>query len=293
VTREVATVAGQLDDANTRIVAALGLEKREARLEARVLAAFAWNVSPAWLIAHDTDPLTDAQNAQFQTLLARRLAGEPIAYLTGTREFYGRPFQVSPDVLIPRPDTELLVELALARMPPDQAVEVLDLGTGSGCIAITLALERPLARITAVDRSAAALAVAQCNADILNARVEFLASDWFAAFMPPRVLAGRRFDLIVGNPPYIAATDPHLTRGDVRFEPLTALAAGADGLDDLRQLTAAACAHLKPGGALLLEHGYDQADAVQALLRMSGIRHPQSWADLAGCLRVSGGDLSE
>lgn len=285
--REAATVVSLLDDATARIAAALGLDKREARLEARTLAAFAWNVSPAWLIAHDTDPLTDAQSAQFQTLLTRRLVGEPVAYLTGTREFYGRPFRVSPDVLIPRPETELLVELALERMPPDKAMDVLDLGTGSGCIAITLALERPLARITAVDRSTAALAIAQRNADLLNARVEFLTSDWFAA------LGGRRFDLIVGNPPYIAAADPHLAHGDVRFEPLTALAAGADGLDDLRQLTQAACARLKPGGTMLLEHGYDQADAVRALLRRNGIRHPQSWADLAGILRVSGGKLPE
>jgi len=284
---KAATVAGLLDDASARIAAALGLDKREARLEARVLAAFAWSVAPAWLVAHDTDALSDTQAAQFGTLLARRLAGEPIAYLTGTREFYGRPFRVSPDVLIPRPDTELLVELAIACMPPDQTMDVLDLGTGSGCIAITLALERPLARVTAVDRSAEALAVACHNAGMLDASVEFLASDWFGA------LAGRRFDLIVGNPPYIAATDPHLARGDVRFEPLTALAAGDDGLDDLRRLTTAACSHLKPGGTLLLEHGYDQADAVQSLLRANRIHSPQSWADLSGILRVSGGKLSE
>jgi release factor glutamine methyltransferase len=287
IKREAATVANLIDDATARLAAALSLEKREARLEARVLAAFAWSVSPAWLIAHDTDPLADAQNAQFQTLLTRRLAGEPVAYLTGTREFYGRPFEVSPDVLIPRPDTELLVELALARMPADQALDVLDLGTGSGCIAITLALERPLTGVTAVDRSAAALAIARRNADALHAHVEFLASDWFAA------LAGRRFDLIVGNPPYIAAADPHLAHGDVRFEPLTALAAGSDGLDDLRQLAAAARTHLNPGGTLLLEHGYDQADAVRMLLQDCGIAHPQSWNDLAGIARVSGGKLSE
>ncbi len=285
--REAASVSSRLDDASARISAVLGLEKREARLEARVLAAFAWNVTPAWLIAHDTDPLTVAQITHFTTLLARRLSGEPIAYLTGIREFYGRSFKVSPAVLIPRPDTELLVELALARMPPDQAVEVLDLGTGSGCIAISLALERPRARVTAADRSEAALAIARHNADILDAQVEFLSSNWFGS------LAGRRFDLIVGNPPYIAATDPHLTLGDVRFEPPTALAAGEDGLADLRQLAATAAAHLKPGGALLLEHGYDQADAVQALLQAAGFRHTQSWPDLAGTLRVSGGDLSE
>lgn len=285
--REAATVAGLLDDATARLAAALGLERRGARLDARVLAAFAWDVAPAWLVAHDTDAPTPAQIAAFDALLTRRLAGEPVAYLTGAREFYGRRFEVSPDVLIPRPETELLVELALARMPGDQAVEVLDLGTGSGGIAITLALERPLARVTAVDRSSGALAVARRNAGRLDADVEFLASDWFAA------LAGRHFDLIVGNPPYVAAADPHLGRGDVRFEPLTALAAGRDGLDDLRRLTAAVCIHLKPGGTVLLEHGYDQAEAVRALLRNCGIAQPQSWNDLAGITRVSGGRLSE
>jgi len=244
-------------------------------------------VEAVWLIAHDTDALSDSHIAAFQSLLSQRLQGRPIAYLVGKREFYGRPFHVTPDVLIPRPDTELLVELALARLPPDQPLDVLDLGTGSGCIAITLALERPLARVTAVDRSAAALAIARSNADILNAPVEFLTSDWFA------VLAGRRFDLIVGNPPYIATADPHLTRGDVRFEPISALAAGHDGLDDLRHLVPAACTHLKPGGSILLEHGYDQAEAVHALLRMNKIQPAQSWADLSGILRVSGGKLSE
>ncbi len=285
--REAATVSGLLADATARIAAALGLAHRDARLDARVLAAHVLGVDAAWLVAHDTDPLSDTHVAAFESLLAQRLEGVPIAYLVGTREFYGRPFLVSPDVLIPRPDTELLVERALACLPPDQAMAVLDLGTGSGCIAITLALERPLARVTAVDRSAAALAMAQHNADLLNGRVEFLNSDWFAA------LGGRRFDLIVSNPPYIAAADLHLARGDVRFEPLTALAAGQDGLDDLRHLTRAAGAHLRPGGVLLLEHGYDQSDAIQALLRESGIRPPQSWADLSGILRVSGGEVSE
>ena len=280
-------VASLIDDATSRIAAALGLTRRDARLDARVLAAHVLGVDAAWLVAHDTDPLTDTHVTAFESLLLRRLDGVPIAYLVGTREFYGRPFHVTPDVLIPRPDTELLVERALACIPSDQAVDVLDLGTGSGCIAITLALERPLARVTAVYRSAAAQAIARRNADILNAHVEFLTSDWFAA------LAGRRFDLIAGNPPYIAAADPHLARGDVRFEPLTALAAGRDGLADLRQLTAAARNHLRPGGVLLLEHGYDQADAVRALLRESGISRPQSWPDLAGIPRVSGGELSE
>jgi release factor glutamine methyltransferase len=288
-----ATVAGLIDDATTRIAATLGLERRDARLDARVLAAHVLRVDAAWLIAHDTDPLPAQQALAFQSLLAHRLTGLPIAYLTGNREFYGRPFQVTTDVLIPRPDTELLVELALARIPPNQEIDVLDLGTGSGCIAITLALERPFARVTAVDRSAAALAIARSNAKTLNARVEFLTSDWFSAFMPSRVRPGRRFDLIVSNPPYIAADDPHLAQGDVRFEPISALAAGADGLDALRHLIATACAHLQPGGTLLLEHGYDQAEAIQALLRQNGIHSPQSWNDLAGVQRVSGGNVSE
>lgn len=276
-----------LDAATVRLAAALGLEKREARLEARVLASHGWKVETAWLIAHDTDALSDSQIEAFQSLLSQRLQGRPIAYLVGMREFYGRPFQVTPDVLIPRPDTELLVERALAHLPTDQPMDVLDLGTGSGCIAITLALERPHARVTAVDRSDAALAIARHNADALNAHVELLTSDWFSA------LDKRSFDLIVSNPPYIAATDPHLARGDLRFEPLTALVGGADGLAELRHLVQTAAKHLKPGGALLLEHGYDQSDAVQNLLRMTGIPQPQSWADLAGNQRVSGGRVSK
>ena len=280
-------MAGCLGAAARQLAAALGLDAREARLEARVLAAFAWEVAPAWLLAHDTDAVPAAQAAAFDTVLSRRLAGEPVAYLTGRREFFGRPFLVTPDVLIPRPETELLVELALTRIAPGQAAALLDLGTGSGCIAITLARERPNARVTAVDRSAAALAVARRNAALLDADVEFLTSDWFAA------LAGRRFDCIVGNPPYVAAADPHLARGDVRFEPAGALAAGPDGLDDLRHLIGAARDHLTPGGLLLLEHGYDQAPAVRALLVAHGYAHPRSWTDLAGIERVSGGELSE
>ena len=281
------SVAGVIDDATARIVAALGLPRRDARLDARVLAAHVLGVDAAWLIAHDTDLLSAQQTRAYQTLLARRLHGSPIAYLIGSREFFGRPFRVSPDVLIPRPDTERLIELALAQIPPDQAVDVLDLGTGSGCIAITLARECPLARVTAVDRSPAALAIAQRNAESLGAYVEFLASDWFSA------LAGRRFDLVVSNPPSLAAADAHLAQGDVRFEPLSALAAGPDGLDDLRHLIAAACAHLQPGGTLLLEHGYDQAEAIRTLLQQNCIPFPRSWNDLSGIPRVSGGKLSE
>ncbi len=280
-------IAQLLDDATVQIAAALGLDRREARLESRVLASHAWAVDAAWLIAHDTDKMLNAQTAAFQTLLSRRLAGHPIAYIVGYREFYGRSFRVTPDVLIPRPDTELLVELALQRIPPDQPLEVLDLGTGSGCIAISLALERPLAHITAADCSEAAVAVARHNADRLGARITFLQSDWLTA------LDEQRFDLIVSNPPYIARQDPHLGRGDVRFEPITALTAGQDGLDDIRQLIAQSRAHLNPGGWLLLEHGYDQAESVRTLLNQHARPAPQSWSDLAGHARVSGAQVSE
>ncbi len=281
------TVASLLGDAAARLAATLGLDARDARLDARVLAAFAWKVAPAWLIAHDTDPLDAIHRAAFDALLQRRLAGEPVAHLTGTREFYGRAFRVTPDVLIPRPDTELLAELALSRLPPGAARAVLDLGTGSGCLAITLALERPAAQVTAVDRSLAALLVARDNAVQLGAAVEFLESDWFGA------LSGRRFDIIVSNPPYVAAADPHLARGDVRFEPVSALVSGGDGLDDLRRLIAAAPQHLSPGGSLLLEHGYDQAETVRTLLAAQGYTQVASWNDLAGIPRASGGKLSE
>ncbi len=285
--RDQGDVAATLDAACRALGDALGLDRREARLEARVLAAFAWEVTPSWLIAHDTGPLTTGQIARFQGLLTRRLAGEPIAHITGRREFFSREFSVTPDVLIPRPETEWLVERALARIPSDKPLDVLDLGTGSGAIAITLALERPLARVTAVDCSGAALAIARENAATLGAVVKFLASDWFGAFMPSRVFAGRRFDCIVANPPYVASDDPHLAA--LRFEPRAALAAGPSGLDDLARIIAMAPAYLAPDGWLMLEHGYDQGEAVRRLLSSAGFDTIETWQDLAGCDRVSGG----
>lgn len=281
---EAASVAGLLDDASARLAAALGLERREARLEARVLAGFAWKVAPAWLIAHDSDPVTGARLAEFQSLLSQRLQGIPVAYLVGAREFYGRPFQVTPDVLIPRPDTELLVEAALRRLPEGAPCSILDLGAGSGAVAVTLALERPLAQVVAVDASPAALGVARANARSLGARnVECVAGNWYAG------LGARRFDLIVSNPPYVAATDPHLDAGDLRFEPRQALAAGADGLDDLRIVVAGATAHLKEHGWLFVEHGFEQAAAVARLLEQAGFEQRRTLRDLAGLERVSGG----
>ncbi|TCJ14777.1 peptide chain release factor N(5)-glutamine methyltransferase [Parasulfuritortus cantonensis] len=259
----------------------LALSPREARLEARVLAAAVLAVEPVWLLAHDTDALETGQIDRLDAALARRLAGEPVAYIVGEREFYGRPFRVGPATLIPRPETEHLVEAALAR--GGAGARVLDIGTGSGCIAITLKLERPDWQVTAIDLSAEALAVARDNAERLGAELEWLASDLFAA------LPGRAFDLIVSNPPYIPAADPHLDRGDVRFEPRVALASGPDGLATIRAIVAEAPAQLAAGGWLLLEHGYDQGDAVPALLRGAGYTEVFLERDLAGLARVSGG----
>lgn len=282
-----ANVAGLIDAATARLSSVLGLDRREARIEARALAVHAWGVETAWLIAHDTDVPDAAQRSAFIALLDQRLVGRPVAYLTGIREFYGRPFEVTPDVLIPRPETELLVEQALLHLPAGQPSRVLDLGTGSGCVAVTLALERPQAIVTAVDRSPPALALAERNARTLGAKVRFLQSDWFAS------LGGERFDLIVGNPPYVAAGDPHLGRGDVRFEPRDALAAGPDGFDDLRRIVREARAHLAPGGWLWLEHGFEQGESARRLLREAGLERVETLPDTAGLPRISGGQVSE
>jgi release factor glutamine methyltransferase len=256
-------------------------------LEARMLLERVLGKSRAWLIAHaDEAAGADAEQA-FAALAERRAKGEPIAYILGEREFYGLEFRVAPAVLIPRPETELLVELALQRMPEDAAMRVLDLGTGSGAIAIALAHERPRARLTAVDVDYAALVVARANASRHRASVRFFCGDWFGA------LPGESFDLIVSNPPYVAAEDPHLVMGDVRFEPQRALVGGADGLDCIRAIVAKAGAHLRAGAWLLFEHGYDQAEACRALLEAGGYREVQSWPDLAGIPRVSGGRAAE
>lgn len=277
-------LADRLSEATRCLAQTLDLPVREARLEAQILFAHALGVSRAWLIGHDRDLLEAAQAAAVEHLITRRLTGEPVAYLLGEREFYGRAFKVSPAVLIPRPDTELLVELALARLP--EAAAVLDVGVGSGAVAVTLALERPDCRVTAVDLSAAALAVAQDNATALGAQIECLPSDGYAA------VAGRRFHLIASNPPYIAAGDPHLAQGDLRHEPALALASGVDGLDLIRRLIAEAPAHLEADAWLLLEHGYDQAAAVRDLLSSAGFSGVFSARDLAGIERVSGGYFS-
>ncbi|MEC5384497.1 peptide chain release factor N(5)-glutamine methyltransferase [Uliginosibacterium sp. H3] len=343
-------------------------------VDAKLLLREASGCSAATLIGFPERALDVVAAQRFVDWLERREQGEPVAHLLGQREFFGRMFRVTADTLIPRPDTELLVELVLGLValeplsrpcftageatrssPPssgeglgervqqaaganDQHVSrvavpsslgaergfraacrtlaepvgnavpavgrgagwpeagrgereapaptILDLGTGTGAIAISIALERPHAKVTAVDASVAALAVAQDNAQKLDAPVRFLHGSWFAP------VAGERFELIVSNPPYIAANDEHLAQGDVRFEPLSALVAGTDGLDDIRDIIAAAPAHLVSGGWLLLEHGYDQAAAVRALLATSGFVEVQSWKDLAGIERASGGRVA-
>ncbi len=275
-----------LTSASLRLAATLDLPREEARLEARVLAAHALGVNRAWLVTHGHDLLTPAQAEAVEACIGRRLTGEPVAYILGRREFYGLEFSVTPDVLIPRPETETLVEAALERLPAMAPCQVLDLGTGSGVIALTLAVHRPQARVVAVDRSGPALEVARRNARTLGLeRVHFVQADWY----PDGSV--KNFDMIVSNPPYVADADPHLARGDLRFEPRGALAAGPDGLDAIRAIVAGAPAHLRPGGWLLLEHGYDQAPACHALMRDAGLRSLFMLEDLGGRPRVTGGCL--
>lgn len=255
------------------------------RLDAEVLLALATGKTRAHFRAWPEKHPAAEEEAVFLSFLESRLRGRPIAHITGVREFWSREFLVGPEVLIPRPETELLVELALERIPKDLPARIADLGTGSGAIAITLGLERPQASVTALDLSPEALALAQQNAARLGAEnVQFCLSDWFAA-LPD----GERFDLVVGNPPYIAEDDPHLAQGDVRFEPLLALASGPDGLSAIRRIVQQAPHWLNPGGWLLLEHGYDQAEAVRTLLSAAGLAQVGSFADLQGHLRVSAG----
>jgi len=278
------TPAGLLAQDSQKLWQALGLEPREARLEAQILLCHALGVVRSWLISHDRDALTESAVQNYSVLLTRRLAGEPIAYIVGSREFFGLEFKITPAVLIPRPETELLVELALERIPENQPCKVLDLGTGSGAIAISIAKNRPLAAVTAVDQSLEALAVARENAARLEvSNLSLLYSDWFGA------LDGETFDLIVSNPPYVEASDSHLQRGDVRFEPLSALASGSDGLDDIRRIAAVAPQHLRPGGWLLFEHGYNQGEGCREILRQQGFLAVKTIRDLAGLDRVSMG----
>ena len=258
---------------------AKGLE----RIDAQMLLLHALgrpDAGRAWLLAHDTDALDSAAQARFAALCQRRLYGEPVSYLTGTKEFYGLALQVDARVLDPRADTETLVDWALEVLAPLAAPRVLDLGTGSGAIALALQSQRPTAQVLAVDASADALAVAQANAQRLGLPVRFQHGNWLHG-------VEGIFDAIVSNPPYIPSADPHLAA--LTHEPLQALASGSDGLDDIRTIVAQAPARLASGGWLLLEHGYDQAEAVQALLVAQGFVQVQSRNDLAGIARCTGG----
>ena len=266
-----------------RITRALQSTSPTARLDAEVLMMHVCGLDRGGLIARGHTVLTDAQERRLEALLARRRRGEPVAHLTGTREFWSMELIVSPATLIPRPETELLVEMALARIPPDAPWIIADLGTGSGAIALAIARERPRCRVIATDISSAALEVARANAERFGlTNVEFRHGDWLSP------LTDEMLDMIVSNPPYIRAADPHLEAGDVRFEPGLALIAGADGLDAIRHIASAAGRCLKPGGALLLEHGWDQADAVSGLLRRLGYHDIVCSPDLAGHARVTG-----
>jgi release factor glutamine methyltransferase len=278
----LSSILSLLTQDKAALESALSLDSITARIEVQMLLQHVLGVSRAYLLAHPEQVLDEAQAPAYRALLQRRLAGEPLAYILGEREFFGLDFRVTPATLIPRPDTELLVELALERIP--QRGRVLDLGTGSGAIALSIAHSRPDAEVTAADFSIEALEVAQENARRLNiGNARFMQSDWFSA------LAGERFDLIVSNPPYIADADAHLEQGDLRFEPRTALASGVDGLDDIRRIIAGAKAHLTAGGWLMFEHGYDQAERVRELLDATGFAEVFSARDLAGIERVSGG----
>jgi release factor glutamine methyltransferase len=262
-------------------VGALQTQSLLDALDNRILLCHALGLTRVGLITQSERALDAGEAQRFAALVQRRLDGEPIAYIVGQREFFGLPFEVGGAVLIPRPDTELLVELTLERLPPSG--RVLDMGTGSGAIAVALAHTRRDADVTALDVSPEALAVARRNAAANGARVAFLQSDWYAALdgLPP-------FDVIASNPPYIASGDRHLSEGDLRFEPVDALTDHADGLSALRIIVAGAVARLKPGGWLLMEHGYDQSAAVRALLTEQGYTGVQSWTDLAGIERVTG-----
>ncbi len=253
------------------------------RLDAEVLLAHSLSQSRTWLMTWPDKALDASQLAAFTTLLQRRLQGEPVAHILGQREFWSLPLKVTPDTLIPRPETELMIETLLELYPAQPPRSLLDLGTGTGAIALAMASERPDWQITATDQSTTALAVARHNAEQLGLEAEFLAGSWFAP------LGSRRFDIIASNPPYIPQHDPHLMRGDVRFEPISALAAGHDGLDDIRTICEQAPQHLMTGGRLIIEHGYDQKTAVYEVFAQNGFENLLQIDDLAGQPRLTTG----
>jgi release factor glutamine methyltransferase len=266
----------------------LAAQHRIDRLDARLLVQHVAGCSHADLISRPERPLSLEQLAWLESLVSRRAGGEPLAYLLGTAEFYGREFAVSPAVLIPRPETEELVGLALEKVKDIESPRILDLGTGSGIIAVTLALEKPAARVMAVDVSPEALEMARGNAERLGARVDFRPGSWFDP------VTGGRFDLIVSNPPYVALGDPHLEMNGLPFEPQIALTDGlavGRGLSCIRAIVAGAPGHLLPGGWLLFEHGYDQGEASRNFLQQKQFKCIFTQPDLAGIDRISGGQI--
>ena len=272
----------QIQPLLTHATAQLQVSSESARADAEILLAHCLQKSRTYLFAWPEKELEPAVEAQFRQLLAQRCNGVPVAYLTGYREFWTLNLRVTAATLIPRPETELLVEAALAKIPTNASCDVLDLGTGTGAIALAIASERPLATVIAVDASTAALAIAAENVQIQGlSNVMLQHSDWWTG------LSAQRFQLIVSNPPYIEQQDPHLQQGDVRFEPLTALASGEDGLEDIRHIVAHAPARLHAGGWLLLEHGYNQGQAVTNLLQQRGFQQVHCLPDLAGNDRIS------
>ena len=273
------TIAALLRDASTQ------LETETPRLDAELLLGFVLQKNTAWFLAHGDDELPFPAQEKFLELLDRRIAGEPIAYIIGSRGFWTLDLSVTADTLIPRPETELLVELAIAKYAQDKKLCILDLGTGTGAIALAIASECKNSEVLAVDKSAAALAVARENARRNNLAIEFIESDWFVA------LAGKKFDLIVSNPPYIPDQDPHLSHSDVRFEPITALASGADGLDDIRLIITQAPQYCLPQAWLMIEHGFDQGKAILALFSEAGFINIETVQDLEQRDRVTIGQF--
>ena len=270
----------RIDTALANAVRALEDVSDSPRLDAELLLARALDVARSYLFAHPDDEMDPAASERFREALLQRIEGKPMAYITGSREFWSMELVVSPHTLIPRPETETLIEQALMRIPRRAVLEVLDLGTGTGAIALAIARERPACHLVAVDLSADAVAVARENArQLLVPNIEFAVGHW------TEPVAGREFDLIVSNPPYIASNDPHLDA--LKFEPRSALEAGADGLDAIREIAATTMSVLKPGGALLFEHGADQAEGVAAILREYGWSDIRVANDLAGRPRVS------
>jgi len=276
------SVRSALLQAQAQLNNAHQLDAIDARYESQLLLQHALKVNRAWLIAHENDDLAANIQHAFDALVQRRIGGEPIAYILGSREFYGLNLAVTPATLIPRPDTEVLVEIALGKIPANEPAQILDLGTGTGAIALAIAQQRPQAQVTGVDASSPALEVAISNSRQLHiSNLHFVLSDWF------NDLDHSRFDVIVSNPPYIEEADTHLQQGDLRFEPLSALASGADGLDDIRRIIDGCLIHLKPQGWLMFEHGYNQAATVRELMAQTGLVNIETFKDLGGNDRVT------